>query len=1123
MKASKRIVAMVLSVCMAVGSMGMQVQAYGGDGRETELAGLQELPGQTAEDWGEEAAEGIEGKEPDYPGKAEGTKEDSAESPSMTEGKEGDLEENSGNAEEVTGNLAEIPSITEGMAEDAGERPSNTEGEKEDAKESPSTTEGTTGDSADIPNTAREGQGKAEQPEKGQLNFIMQEMDRLGIPSVQNVAASLGEDGSPVESASLKYHNDAGQEFTAEAAGLAGNMVKFSMEYTEEGQAGIYRLDSIFWRQGGKQYQADLADLGMEIVYGVNKEVQAEPDEVLLDEGLLKEVEANVVTLDENGKPVSESTLDSILEEAGGQRAQGGMVRGAAKNMVIVLDPGHDSTHSGASYYGYKEQDLVLKIAKYCKAELQKYAGITIYMTRETQACANGGSSVDTGTCNARRVEFAAAKKANVYVSFHLNASPSTAAKGVGVYYPNGSYRPDIGEAGKGLATEIYQKLAALGLSTWASGILIRNSENNTLYPDGSLADYLAVIRRSKLAGFPAVLIEHAFLSNSGDVSQFLNSDAKLKNLGVADAQGIANYYGLSLAGSGDGSGGNGGEPEPEPVGPSPEISSIQSRNSAKLRISWNLVPNAVSYEVYRSSTLDGKYSKIATVAGTKASYDDSTVQAGVSYYYKVCTVFKDGKLSGYSKAYSGKTLASPQITKAVSKNSSQIEITWNGVADAAKYELYQCEIEDGSYEKIKTLKAGQVSYIDGDVESQTTYYYKVRARGGEKNGYSSYSKPYSGWAVKKTKVLSVSSKTKTSLEIKWRKVSKAYGYRIQRSDSKTKGFKTIATIKSGATVSYVDKKLKTGRKYYYRVQALNRVNKKIGYSGYSSASSGSTITGTTMVYARSKNSASMEVAWNKDPKATGYRVKRSTTENGGYQVVAEINKNSTVKYIDKTISTGKKYYYAIESVVTKNGVPNYSGNSKPVMARNIKRVTVTSMTTGEKGVTLNWAKVAGANSYQITRSETANGKFTQIAKLQGSSNTSYTDTSTAVGKRYFYKIRAIKDGKNTGYGTYTKALEKSVLKAPEDLAAISDQPGQVELSWEKVPKSVGYAVYRSTKQDSGYKSVAALEGIGTVAYIDTNVAAGKTYYYKVAAILEYKGETGPGDTTGPIAVKVVS
>ena len=200
----------------------------------------------------------------------------------------------------------------------------------------------------------------------------------------------------------------------------------------------------------------------------------------------------------------------------------------ASGSKIIMLDPGHDSTHAGARGNGIKEEEAVLKIAQYCKAELQKYAGVTVYMTRDTNACPNGGYLVTSSDCNAKRVELAVKKKANVYVSFHLNSNVSSVPSGVGVYYPNSNYRPNIGAEGKGLATEIYKKLSALGLSTWAGGILIRNSEDNTLYPDGSLADYLGVIRRSKEAGIPAVLIEHAFLSNAGDANNFLNSNAKL-------------------------------------------------------------------------------------------------------------------------------------------------------------------------------------------------------------------------------------------------------------------------------------------------------------------------------------------------------------------------------------------------------------------------------------------------------------------------------------------------------------------------------------------------------------------------------------------------------------------
>lgn len=33
----------------------------------------------------------------------------------------------------------------------------------------------------------------------------------------------------------------------------------------------------------------------------------------------------------------------------------------AADNVVVMLDPGHDSTHTGAAAYGLKEQQLNLK------------------------------------------------------------------------------------------------------------------------------------------------------------------------------------------------------------------------------------------------------------------------------------------------------------------------------------------------------------------------------------------------------------------------------------------------------------------------------------------------------------------------------------------------------------------------------------------------------------------------------------------------------------------------------------------------------------------------------------------------------------------------------------------
>ena len=212
-----------------------------------------------------------------------------------------------------------------------------------------------------------------------------------------------------------------------------------------------------------------------------------------------------------------------------------------ADELVIVLDPGHDSKHGGASGYGYKEHELNLKITQYCYEELTQYKGVKVFMTRTTNACPNPDAGSSTKD-NELRVKYAESVGADVYIAFHLNSNTSSSPFGAEVYYPNKNYKPEYSTEGKELAETILNNLEELGLKK--RGVMSKNSSVNR-YPDGSVADYYGVIRHSKLNGFPGIIIEHAFLSNSSDVSNFLSKESQLKALGVADAKAIAEYYGL--------------------------------------------------------------------------------------------------------------------------------------------------------------------------------------------------------------------------------------------------------------------------------------------------------------------------------------------------------------------------------------------------------------------------------------------------------------------------------------------------------------------------------------------------------------------------------------------------
>jgi N-acetylmuramoyl-L-alanine amidase len=298
--------------------------------------------------------------------------------------------------------------------------------------------------------------------------------------------------------------------------------------------------------------------------------------------------------------------------------------------IVIYLDAGHDKSHTGCRANNLKEEVLNLKIAKYCKEKLEEYEGVTVYLCRSGAKCPySGKTSADD---NVLRVEDAASKNTTLYVAIHNNSAPSSSIRGATVYYPNKSYNKAVSKEGKGVAKAVQKRLVALGLKD--RGIKTRTTENDTRYPDNSKADYYSVIRNSKLNGFPGIIIEHAFVSNSSDASKFLSSDAKLKKLGVADAKGIADYYGLH-------------KKKTNRV----NLKKVAQTTEDRITVTWSAMEGADYYIVLRRRVLTEddfdedeefdedtvQYSKWEKVKKTtKTKFTDKDFESGETYYYTV-------------------------------------------------------------------------------------------------------------------------------------------------------------------------------------------------------------------------------------------------------------------------------------------------------------------------------------------------------------------------------------------------------------------------------------------------------------------------------------------------------
>lgn len=334
----------------------------------------------------------------------------------------------------------------------------------------------------------------------------------------------------------LTIQKEDGTTFDLESSEQVDNLLKFSRVFTEE-EKGQYSVTTLHYVYNGQSYYLNLSDLEMDVKFGVDQEYDGYdatlPDlteDSISSEGVIEVTDVNKAEEEIVNGVASQPATMSVDEFS----------RHATGGMTICLDPGHGGSDSGANAFGRKESDLTLKIAQYCKEELAKY-DVNVVMTRTTDTRLSEEAAMDLKN----RVEVAKKAGASYFISIHINSAANSAAKGAEVYYPNTSGNKNLSSNGQNLAKAIQSQLASLGL--YDRGIKIRNYTDGTTSsnPNSSDQDYYGVIRYAKQANITGLIVEHCFISNKDEFDKYLGSNAKLQQLGIADAKGIVSALGL--------------------------------------------------------------------------------------------------------------------------------------------------------------------------------------------------------------------------------------------------------------------------------------------------------------------------------------------------------------------------------------------------------------------------------------------------------------------------------------------------------------------------------------------------------------------------------------------------
>ncbi len=262
------------------------------------------------------------------------------------------------------------------------------------------------------------------------------------------------------------------------------------------------------------------------------------------------------------------------------------------------------------------------------------------------------------------------------------------------------------------------------------------------------------------------------------------------------------------------------------------------------------------------------------------------------------------------------------------------VRLAWPPAPGAGRYTINRATTSGGPYTPLLGGIVG-TNFTDPTAAVGTTYYYVVNSENAGGPGAGS---PELALLPVAAPTALVASPTNGNVGLTWTASSGATSYHVKRA---TAGSGPFAVIQSNIVgTSFNDTGVVNGTTYFYFVSANSP-----GFESYdSTVASATPLTAlpvpTGLVGSAANGGANL--TWNAVPGATGYNVKRSTTNAGPYSVV--VNGLLAPSFGDSGLVNGTPYYFVVSALFGASE----SGNSTQVMVvPAVQPTTFTNVTAG--------------------------------------------------------------------------------------------------------------------------------------------------------------------------------
>lgn len=257
-------------------------------------------------------------------------------------------------------------------------------------------------------------------------------------------------------------------------------------------------------------------------------------------------------------------------------------------------------------------------------------------------------------------------------------------------------------------------------------------------------------------------------------------------------------------------------------------------------------------------------------------------------------------------------------------------------------------------------------------------------------------------------------------IKISWPKVSGAVKYRVYRRTSTSQSWTKLTDLTG---ITYTDKSVKSGTKYYYTVCCMNSG----GTAAVSDKSSGAGITYLSYpaVQSTTNSAKGIKVTWKKVTGASGYYIYRKPS-GGSWSKAGKVTGNGTFEYIDTGVKSknGITYVYTVRAYYGSTLSTYVAGKS---LYRMETPVISGASNSSSKKITVKWGKNTAVTGYKVRY---VSGSTDKTVTVTGASKVSAVISGLKKGSTYSVTVRAYKKaGSTIYYSGWTGAKKIKVSK----------------------------------------------------------------------------------------------